>query len=268
MKNDNVCKFIAPRADSPLTVHHFVKETDATVSAAPHTLANHLAILAISEEGFFHFNGIPYPLRAGHLYFGFQGDSFFFSGADTVEYLYIGFEGWRADELFSRFGICPAARVAEGCKALIPFWRDALSRGTPSNLDLVSESALLYAFSLMERSEKPTDEVMRRVLRLVEEGFGNKDLSLASVAAEVGYHEKYLSHRFRLYTGVGFNRYLKDLRVKNAVFLMDNGVHSVKNVALLCGFGDPLYFSKVFRLDMGLSPSDYLRQKESESAPQ
>ena len=86
---------------------------------------------------------------------------------------------------------------------------------------------------------------------------GNKDLSLASVAAEVGYHKKYLSHRFRLYTGVGFNRYLKDLRVKNAVFLMDNGVHSVKNVALLCGFGDPLYFSKVFRETVGISPKNY-----------
>ena len=208
MRNDNVCKFIAPRADSPLTLRHFVKETDATVSAAPHTLANHLAILAISEEGFFHFNGIPYPLRAGHLYFGFQGDSFFFSGADTVEYLYIGFEGWRADELFSRFGICPAARVAEGCKALIPFWRDALSRGTPSNLDLVSESALLYAFSLLERNETSSDEVMRRVLYLLEEQFSDKELSLSSGAAEVGYHKKYLSHRFRLYTGVGVNRYL------------------------------------------------------------
>jgi AraC-like DNA-binding protein len=262
MRNNNVCKFIAPKTDTPLTVHHFVKETDATVSTSAHILANHVALLAVSEEGFFSLDGVPYPLRAGHLYFGFRGETFAFSGARTVEYLYIGFEGRRADELFARFGICPTARVAEGCKALIPFWRDALSRGTPANLDLVSESALLYAFSLLERNETSSDEVMRRVLYLLEEQFSDKELSLSSVAAEVGYHEKYLSHRFRLYTGVGFNRYLKNLRVKNAVFLMDNGVRSVKNVALLCGFGDPLYFSKVFRLEMGLSPSDYLRKKE------
>lgn len=262
MRNDNVCKFICPESEASLTVRHFVKETDPGVAARPRRLETHTAFLAVSEEGAFTFDGVPYPLCGGRLYFGFRGETFALTGADTAEYLYMGFEGRRAEELFSRFGIGRENRVAPESPSLIPFWRDALSRGTPANLDLISESALLYAFSLMEKSEHPKDESLRRILRLIEENFGDPDLTLSAVAAAVGYHEKYLSHRFRQYTGVGFNRYLKDLRIKNAVFLLDNGVHSVKNVALLCGFGDPLYFSRVFREEIGLSPSDYLRQKE------
>ena len=262
MKNENVCKFIRHEGEKPLTVRHFVKETDPATAASLSRLSFHIALLAVSDGGTLYFDGSPYPLRAGQLYFGFRGESFACTGTEEVEYLYIAFEGRRSEELFARFGICPTARMFGGKNALIPFWRDALSRGTDINLDLVSESALLYAFSLMEKSERAADEVMRRILAILEENFEDPTLSLASVANAVGYHEKYLSHRFRQYTGVGFNRYLKDLRIKNAVFLLDNGVHSVKNVALLCGFGDPLYFSKVFRTELGVSPSDYLRRKE------
>ena len=72
--------------------------------------------------------------------------------------------------------------------------------------------------------------------------------------------EKYLSESFKKRMGMGFSRYLKNLRVKHAVFLMEHGVVSIKNVAFLCGFRDPLYFSKVFRADMGISPKEYLQR--------
>ena len=86
-------------------------------------------------------------------------------------------------------------------------------------------------------------------------------ISLAAVAREWGYHEKYLSHRFKQQTGSGFAAYLRTLRVRHAVFLFERGVVSVKNVALLCGFSDPFYFSKVFKETMGVSPKEYLAKR-------
>ena len=49
-------------------------------------------------------------------------------------------------------------------------------------------------------------------------------------------------------------------RVKFAVSLFDHGIDSVKNVAALSGFSDPLYFSSVFKKSIGCSPSDYREQ--------
>ena len=57
--------------------------------------------------------------------------------------------------------------------------------------------------------------------------------------------------------GVSYSEYLRTLRIKYAVSLFDHGIDSVKNVALLSGFADPLYFSTVFKKYTGLSPKEY-----------
>jgi two-component system response regulator YesN len=40
---------------------------------------------------------------------------------------------------------------------------------------------------------------------------------------------------------------------------MDKGFISVKDISFLCGFNDPLYFSKVFKAKTELSPSQYVK---------
>jgi transcriptional regulator GlxA family with amidase domain len=39
---------------------------------------------------------------------------------------------------------------------------------------------------------------------------------------------------------------------------MEEGLVSVKNIAILSGFHDPLYFSKVFTESEGISPKNYI----------
>jgi AraC-like DNA-binding protein len=39
---------------------------------------------------------------------------------------------------------------------------------------------------------------------------------------------------------------------------MQQGFTGVKNIAGLCGFTDPLYFSKIFKTHMGVSPTDFI----------
>ncbi|MBE5732376.1 MAG: helix-turn-helix transcriptional regulator, partial [Clostridiales bacterium] len=51
------------------------------------------------------------------------------------------------------------------------------------------------------------------------------------------------------------------IRIKHAVTLLDYGIDSIKNVALLSGFTDPLYFSNVFKAQIGISPTQYLKNK-------
>jgi YesN/AraC family two-component response regulator len=44
--------------------------------------------------------------------------------------------------------------------------------------------------------------------------------------------------------------------------LFDHGIDSVKNVAFLSGYKDPMYFSNVFKKVVGRSPKDYMAEKE------
>jgi AraC-like DNA-binding protein len=48
--------------------------------------------------------------------------------------------------------------------------------------------------------------------------------------------------------------------VRHAAFLFDEGVESIKTVAMLSGFSDALYFSRIFRQDIGITPTEYIRQ--------
>jgi transcriptional regulator GlxA family with amidase domain len=48
------------------------------------------------------------------------------------------------------------------------------------------------------------------------------------------------------------------------LFLMEQRVVSVKNIAVLAGFGDALYFSKVFKGQMGESPKKYIEKMQTD----
>ncbi|MBQ7090968.1 MAG: helix-turn-helix transcriptional regulator, partial [Clostridia bacterium] len=103
--------------------------------------------------------------------------------------------------------------------------------------------------------------VINRVIAFSEKRFTDPALSLATLAEELGYNAKYLSHLFKERMGLGYAEYLRSLRVKFAVSLFDHGIDSVKNVAALSGFSDPLYFSTVFKKTVGVSPKEYKNKK-------
>ena len=258
MNSENICKF--PFADERkyLSATHFVLETDSEIAEQVRELNKHTIYLMVEGNGTFVVNGREYSAQSGTLLFGFAGERVFMQNSRSPKYFYIGFEGNHAEELLSRFSITPSARIYEKYESLIPFWEDNLIRAEEHNIDLVCESVLIYTFSRLVPTHRENDEVIFRLLRYLEENFTDSELSLSGIAQKWGYNEKYISHRFKLHTGSTFSTYLRTLRIRHAIYLFDHGVISVKNVALLCGFSDPFYFSKVFKETVGVTPKDYL----------
>ena len=196
-------------------------------------------------------------VTAGTVFFSFADIPFCIENTDGLKYYYICFYGGRAGDLFHRFGITPRHSVFRGYEGLVPFWQESLIRAKEENIDILSESVLLYTFSRLEKVEKQSEDLICSMLTYLEAHFTQKDLSLVSLAQTVGYNPKYLSHCFKREFGMGFAEYLRLLRINHAVLLLENGVTSVKNVAALSGFSDPLYFSRVFTAAIGIPPKEY-----------
>ena len=97
-------------------------------------------------------------------------------------------------------------------------------------------------------------------MTLTQKSFTDPDLSMSVIADELKYDPKYLSSVFKKKKGIPYTQYLRELRIKHAIFLMEQGVVSVKNVALLSGFSDALYFSKIFTAAEGISPKAYIQK--------
>lgn len=257
MKDRNICKFAQPLAVETLSVSCFVLESDPGTMEREVQLGSHQMILVSQGSGEFRFDDVPVTCSAGMLVFGFKGERFRVGNQENCNYMYIRFEGSRAAELLRRFDITGDNRVFEGFSGVIPLWKDSLSRADRDCVDLAAESMLLYAFSRLPRQSSRLDPLIAGILEITEERFREPELSLAEIARSMNYNAKYLSHYFRKKMDVGYSAYLKTLRIRYAVTLLEQGITSVKNVALLSGFSDPLYFSTVFKSVLGVSPSEY-----------
>ena len=105
------------------------------------------------------------------------------------------------------------------------------------------------------------------MVAITQNNFTLSELSISKIADELGYDAKYLSSLFKKKQGIPYTQYLRDLRIKRSIFLMEQGLVSVKNIAALSGFSDALYFSKVFASVEGIPPTEYIaRLEESRKA--
>ncbi|MBQ9116223.1 MAG: helix-turn-helix transcriptional regulator [Clostridia bacterium] len=262
MKGKNICKFITEPEQDRLRTVNFVFERNRE-AMSNRGLPFNTALIVICGEGKMRYGSELFTFRVGTLIFGFAGEAFEVISEGDVEYIYVSFDGGRGDELFRRFGISPVNRAFDGFEALIPFWQSCLSGADDQSVDLVSESALLYAFSRLSGRAAVSDDAVDRAISLVDEEFSDPEFSLNSAAKQLGYNSKYLSHAFKKKMGLGFSQYLTTVRIRNAVLLMEHGVDSVKNISFLCGFSDPLYFSTVFKKTVGMTPTEkYRRMKK------
>ena len=262
MKNENICKF-SPARSSDLICLHFIKE--ANLSQAGNMRARHHALHLVAEgEGELHLGNASYALSRGSLFFVADGAEFSIRGEGLV-YYYISFFGRRAQELMARFGVLSGSGVFGGYEGLIPFWEDCQREAMEGNIDILCESVLLYSLAKLRPAKSERAGAVSQIVAAVQERFSESTLSLPVIAKQIGYDPKYLSSLFKRKKGVSFTQYLREVRLRHAVFLMEQGVDSIKNIALLSGFGDPLYFSKIFAAAMGESPKAYIARLESKT---
>lgn len=88
----------------------------------------------------------------------------------------------------------------------------------------------------------------------------NKQFTIEYLAEKAGYSKSRFAHLFKEITNMTPLSYRNDVRLTNACELLTGTNHSIGNIALSCGFEDPLYFCRIFKKKYGISPSEYRNQ--------
>ena len=259
MRTTNICKFPAAVQLDSLNVFCFVLETDPNVMAMVHVLPRNRMLLVIQGSATVCFSQTKVRLEAGELVFGFRDESFSVREPKDFQYIYLDFDGFRGSELLRRFGIYPENRVFNKLDCLIPLWKESLSRAMKETVELAGESMFLYALSRLSTGNTGSS-LVNKMLEIAKQSFTDAEFSISTVAEELNYNPKYLSHFFKKKMGITYSEYLRTLRIQYAASLFDHGINSVKNIAFLSGYTDPLYFSSVFKKVTGLSPKVYMKQ--------
>lgn len=261
-QNENICKFVTNSSGDGLVITNFVFEKNCPEYDKMLIKQKHTMYIAVSGVGRFKTEHVEEMLLPGTLFFSFAGIPYMIENVDEFNYMYITFSGQRAQELFRRFAVSTERCIFKGFENIVSFWQNCLGKATDKNLDLISESVLLHTFSEMSPPSEDSDEYLTgRIMKYIEDHFTESSLSLASLAEDIGYNPKYISRIFKDNIGFTFSEYIRNTRIQHSIFLIEQGVTAVKNLALLSGYRDPFYFSNVFRQVVGMSPSEFISRK-------
>lgn len=89
------------------------------------------------------------------------------------------------------------------------------------------------------------------------------ELRVKEIADELGYHEKYLSAVFRKTEGITLKSYLTKRRMEEAKRILLETNFTVAEVAYCLNFDDPHNFSRFFKHEEGVTPSEFRNRKNT-----
>lgn len=91
----------------------------------------------------------------------------------------------------------------------------------------------------------------------------SQNISLEEAAEFSGVSSFYLSKLFKEEKGVSFSTYLNDRRLEKARELLGKTDLSIKEITAECGYNDQNYFSRIFKNQFGVSPTEFRDSSES-----
>ena len=107
----------------------------------------------------------------------------------------------------------------------------------------------------------PTNEAVDAIDRKIRQEFANPAFDLAAEIEKTGYCPSHFRRIFKAAIGRPPQAQLNHVRIEYAKMQMrmHHRLYSVKEISQSAGFKDPYYFSRMFKLAEGISPSEYLQ---------
>ena len=145
-------------------------------------------------------------------------------------------------------------------------------------LELKLKNILKYRDELRRRFNRDTtlqpnevtvtsvDETfLNKAIEIVEKHMMNSEFSVELLVKEMSLSRSNLYLKIKELTGLSSSEFIRNIRLKRAVQLLENSDLSVKEIMYMTGFNTASYFSKCFKKQFGVIPSKYIRQSGASS---
>lgn len=106
----------------------------------------------------------------------------------------------------------------------------------------------------IEADVNPT--TLQRIIQEIKCNFA-EDITLTDLAREYGISASHLSGLIKAELKMSFSEYIAARRVQKAKELLADEKISIEEIAAQVGYSDYFYFTKVFKKNVGISPSKY-----------
>jgi len=122
-------------------------------------------------------------------------------------------------------------------------------------LSCLSRHLMMQTSSPLTRHQESLSQIIEFIhAHLYEE------IPVEELARSCSMSTSHFIHQFKSFTGFSPHTYQTRLRLERAKELMYSTTMNISEIAFAVGYDNPLYFSRLFRRHMGLSPSEYRRE--------
>ncbi len=267
----------AERAELPLVVYNVgFQKCPPGYGWGPGVRDHYLLHYVVSGAGSYETEGRTFVLRAGDAFLARPDAPIYYraDGADPWEYYWVGFAGPGAGLLLAQTAFTrqtpvlrpePGERLRQG---LLDIYK---ARGSDYPSAVRMAGYLQAALGLlMERSPGRDGGNLAAYARqgaaFLQQNY-SRPVGVEEAARQAGVSRSCLYRAFQAEFGCPPSVYLTRYRVQRAAQLLRHSALPVGMVATSVGFEDAFYFSRVFRREMGKSPSEYRAGEETKGPP-
>lgn len=103
---------------------------------------------------------------------------------------------------------------------------------------------------------------IQKAISYIESNY-DKPMTLDDIARTAAMSRSYLANTFKLITGISPYEYLLTIRIEKAVEALRNSDQDVMTIALECGFSSTASFNKIFKKNIGITPSELRKTRQN-----
>lgn len=215
----------------------------------------------IDGKAYFELDGKMYPVKDGDIWYYPPGSKHYFYPAETnFHYRWFTIEGAKASYLFELTNISPGASYGGKCpeELFAALELDIHNYTLRKRFELLSTSFQILCLAASKGRQKYLhSNYLANACSIMENDFSNSELNIQSLANILHVNRSQLSRDFIVYYGVSPSNYLKNIRIKKALSLLNNKALTLDEIAQACGINSGDYLGKMIIAATGKKPSEY-----------
>lgn len=110
------------------------------------------------------------------------------------------------------------------------------------------------------------EQFLRKATQLIEENMNEDSFTTERFCKEIGISRAHLYRKLKTLTNQSATEFIRSVRLKRAAELLNRKTASVSEIAYTTGFNNLSYFTRRFKEEFGVVPSEYFSRRETHHA--